>query len=1054
MAQQTPDYANLEVLHRNRLPTRAYWIPKDSLILNGVWDFHYALSPLEAPEIGLPGTGAGRAGQSESSDDEQGGGRTASEYSWTTIDVPGHWQLQGHGRPHYTNVIYPFPVCPPHIPTENPTGTYRRSFAVPTTWDTSSQLRLRFDGVDSAYHVWVNGSFVGYSQGSRNAAEFDVSPAVHRDGENELVVQVYQWCEASYIEDQDQWWLSGIFRDVQLLAFPGGTRIEDFFVKTDFDEDYHDATLKVDVTIVEPIGQQLSLTLRDGATEVASLARMLTSDNLVKGEITVKRPMKWTAETPYLYQLELSVLSGKSEPLQTIVQNVGFRKVEMKKGLITVNGRALLLRGTNRHDHHPRFGRAVPVEFMREDLLLMKRHNINALRASHYPGHPRLYDMADELGLWVMDEADLECHGFYDAVARPLDIPEEMDYEERKALTFPEAAKFTSDNPAWHDAYVDRIRQVIQRDKNHPSVIMWSLGNEAFYGCNHAAMYQYAKEVDPERPVHYEGDVKAVSADMYSYMYPSMERLEQWVQTEGVRADGTFDKPVVLCEYAHAMGNGPGWLEDYQNMFRKYPRLQGGFIWEWANHGLWNEGGFFGHGGDFGDEPNDATFVMDGLCNSEHEPMPGLTELKKVFQPVKFDEENGRIFITNEYDFVGLGHLVATYRIESFDDRSTLLGSGELEIPEVRSWARDELRLPPEIAKFRGYSKEVFITISLRLRAAASWADASHEVAWWQQRISESPSNIVPAVVHRGNIQVEDGRATCRVVGSGWVFTFDKVRGYLVDWTQAGEPLVEEDPKTRAAIIPCFWRAPTDNDRPGDTNVPGSLPYWKHYGLDALTSQLRHFTAKKDGKTGTVQLDVHTYLSPPILGWGYNVYSLYTITSSGSLSIRVKVNPTGPSPAVIPRLGLDVRLPERLSNAKWFGLGPGESYPDKKLAQEVGIWCRAVEELQTPYDVPQENGNRMETRWLRIGNAYGAGIRATAIGGTGTFNWAAGRHSAGALERAKHPCDLIAENATLLNLSSKVAGVGTAACGPGVREDLQVKIQDDEFHFLLETTNV
>lgn len=665
---EKPDYANLSVLQRNRLPARSYWIPQTSVLLNGVWDFHYAASPAEAPEA---------KGSTQHVDE-----------TWTTIDVPGHWQLQGHGRPHYTNVMFPFPVCPPEVPTENPTGTYRRKFTVPFAWDQASQLRLRFDGVDSAYHVWMNGHFVGYSQGSRNPAEFDITDVVRRKVENELVVQVYRWCDGSYLEDQDQWWLSGeftghafpesrrladhsgIFRDVTLLAFPGHTRIEDYFVKTDFDLDYRDAILEVDVTVSNPEDQQMTLLLHEGSMETASARITLdprsTTLNL---RLPVRHPKKWTAESPFLYKLEIALSNNGSEPFQKIVQNVGFRKVELKDGLIHVNGRHILLRGVNRHDHHPRFGRAVPLDFMREDLLLMKRHNINALRSCHYPGHPQIFDMADELGFWVMDEADLECHGFYDAVARPLDIPEQMDYETRKELSFPEAAKFTSDNPKWREAYLDRMKQMVARDKNHPSIIFWSLGNESFYGQNHASMYEYSRRTDPSRLVHYEGDVKAVTTDMYSYMYTPLDQLTELVKTGGVREDGSFDKPVILCEYGHAMGNGPGWLEDYQNLFRTYPRLQGGFIWEWANHGLWSEdGGFYGYGGDFGDEPNDKTFVMDGLCNSEHQPTGGLVELKKVFQPVKFDMENGKVFVTNEYDFVGLEHLIGTYSIESFGE--------------------------------------------------------------------------------------------------------------------------------------------------------------------------------------------------------------------------------------------------------------------------------------------------------------------------------------------------------------------------------------------------
>jgi beta-galactosidase len=386
----------------------------------------------------------------------------------------------------------------------------------------------------------------------------------------------------------------------------------------------------------------------------------------------VSSPEKWTAETPYLYRIEISISTGDDNAM-SVHQNIGFRKVELQNGLITVNGMPLRLHGVNRHDHHPRFGRAVPLNFIKRDLLLMKTHNINALRCSHYPSDPRLYDLADELGLWVMDEADLECHGFYDAIARPLDIPEEMDYEERKKLTFPQAAAFTTDNPVWTAAYVDRMEQMVHRDKNHPSIVIWSLGNEAFYGRNHKAMYDWAKKFDPGRPVHYEGDAQAESADMYSYMYPSVDRLIRLAKTEGVREDGTFDKPVVLCEYAHAMGNGPGWLEDYEEAFRTYPRLQGGFIWEWANHGLWKEEvdgkSYYAYGGDFGDVPNDDTFVMDGLLTSTHDPTPGISEYKKVIQPVRFEIVGDSLVVSNTYSYIGLGHLVATYKLEEFGDR-------------------------------------------------------------------------------------------------------------------------------------------------------------------------------------------------------------------------------------------------------------------------------------------------------------------------------------------------------------------------------------------------
>jgi beta-galactosidase len=473
----------------------------------------------------------------------------------------------------------------------------------------------------------------------------------------------------------DTHFYTGIYRDVHLISLPSETRIEDWFLRTDLDGEYQDATLSATIDVVTSTPATVAMIVRElpknGNKPLGSTKQEnITSSGKIRLSIPVKDPAKWTAETPYLYAVELSITASSST--QTVHQNIGFRKVELKNGLICVNGRPIRFRGVNRHDHHPRFGRAVPLDFIRKDLLLMKTHNINALRCSHYPSHPKLFDIADELGLWVIDEADLECHGFYDAVARPQDIPEEMDYEERKKLTFPKATKYTSDNPSWKAAYLDRMEQMVQRDKNHPSIIIWSLGNEAFYGQNHKAMYDYAKEADPGRLVHYEGDPHAVSADMYSYMYPSVDRLIHLAKTEGVKPDGSFEKPVVLCEYAHAMGNGPGWLEDYEETFRTYPRLQGGFIWEWANHGIWKEDSdgksYYAYGGDFGDVPNDGAFVMDGLLYSTHTPTPGLIELKKVIEPVKVAVEGDELAISNHYNFMGLEHLAATYKLEQFSD--------------------------------------------------------------------------------------------------------------------------------------------------------------------------------------------------------------------------------------------------------------------------------------------------------------------------------------------------------------------------------------------------
>ncbi|KAL6399625.1 putative glycoside hydrolase family 2 protein [Ilyonectria robusta] len=650
------DYENETVFRRNCLPTRAYYIPADSLLLNGKWDFHYASTPLEAPgSEAMPGL-------------------EAPPVSWSTIHVPGHWQLQGWGHPHYTNVQYPIPVCPPYVPTENPTGTYRRVFHIPTGWEPDSQLRLRFDGVDSAYHIRVNGVLVGYAQGSRNASEFDVTAYVNWEGHNELSVTVYQWSDATYIEDQDQWWLSGIYRDVYLLAFPSKHRIEDWFIRTDLVNDYQDATLTATVDILNQGEGTLKLTLeelaKNGGGLIGETQVLVDSDTTrVNLSLSVSGPKKWTAETPHLYRAKLQLENGTR--ILSVFQNVGFRTVELLNGLISVNGKAIRIRGVNRHDHHPRFGRAVPIDFIRKDLILMKSHNLNAIRCSHYPSDPRLYDIADELGLWVMDEADLECHGFSRAVTRPLNLSKELTYGARKEMVFKKSAVYTSDNPTWKNAFVDRIRSMLHRDKNHPSIIIWSYGNESFFGRNHQAMHDFTKMADPTRLIHYEGDSAAKIADMYSFMYSPLDELVDLAKSVGVTEDGRYDKPIVLCEYGHAMGNGPGLLDDYEEAFRTYPRLQGGWIWEWANHGLWKEDdqttkGFYAYGGDFNDFPNDGAFVMDGLCDSTHTPTPGLTEFKKVIQPVHLSRDGNQLVIQNLYDFVNLDHLMVSYKVEEF----------------------------------------------------------------------------------------------------------------------------------------------------------------------------------------------------------------------------------------------------------------------------------------------------------------------------------------------------------------------------------------------------
>lgn len=465
----------------------------------------------------------------------------------------------------------------------------------------------------------------------------------------------------------------GIYRDVFLLAFPGNCRIDDFFIRADLDSTYRHGVLRTTVDVHCPEGADIALVLREKPERgggVVGRTEARVGGGKVDFDLDVADPVKWTAESPYLYEFEITLTHERHS--DTVRHATGFRTVELKHGLIMVNGKPLRIRGVNRHDHHPRLGRALPLEYVRRDLMLMKTHNINAVRCSHYPSLPGLYTLADELGLWVMDEADLECHGFSDVVTRGTG-GFDGDYDTWIQTASPLAAKYLSDNPSWKAAYVDRAVQMVQRDKNHPSVIIWSLGNESFCGQNHVAMYEACKRMDPGRLVHYEGDLDMGTTDMYSYMYPAVEALIQRATTRDVAPDGTFTKPVILCEYAHAMGNGPGLLEDYEEAFRAYKRLQGGFIWEWSNHGLYKEDPdgktYYAYGGDFGEELHDGTFVMDGLCNSQHEPTPGLLELTKVYQPVLMSIVDQILVVENTYDFIGLEHLDATFKLEEFGQR-------------------------------------------------------------------------------------------------------------------------------------------------------------------------------------------------------------------------------------------------------------------------------------------------------------------------------------------------------------------------------------------------
>lgn len=1000
------DWENQSVLERNRLESRAYFIPfadKESAStgdrelstmfrsLNGMWKFHYDESPKHAPQDFYK--------------------NTFDTSEWDEIAVPGNWQMQGYGHPHYTNVVYPFPIDPPHVPTENPTGSYRRAFYISKDGE-DQKVILRFEGVDSAFYVWINGEMVGYSQGSRNASEFDVSSFIHH-GNNSISVQVYQWSDGSYLEDQDMWWMSGIFRDVYLLTLPQ-CHIRDFFIQTEIDENDCDAMLKIQTDLMNDESAEregeVEFQLMDDrlnlvAREVKSVSFDESNKTSTTAAIQVSNPEKWSAEHPYLYRLMIVLKTTTGEISQVISHRVGFRKVELKNGNLLVNGVPVMFKGVNRHDHHPDLGRAVPLEAMREDLFLMKQHNINAVRASHYPNDPRFYDLCDEYGLYVIDEADLECHGF--------DQTEQFNQ--------------LSDSPEWKAAYLDRVEKVVHRDKNHPSIIMWSLGNESSYGANHAKMYEWTRKADPTRLVHYEGDREAETADVYSSMYTAIENLKELGKKE------ELNKPHILCEYAHAMGNGPGSLKEYWETFYAYRRLQGGFVWEWCDHGIrrYTEDGqeYFAYGGDFGEEPNDYNFVIDGLVRPDRVPSPGLLEYKKVIEPVKVeavDLSSGKIKINNRYDFIGLDDLHLLWTVEA-DGRT--LESGALTLPETAAGKNSIVEIPYSMPNEPAARTEYWLNVSFTLAEDTLWAKSGYEVAWEQFLLPTHKPSAPFSIEKMDALKVKETNHEFQVDGNHFALTFDKVYGVITSWSFEGTELFLQGPKLD------FWRAPTDNDH----HVAKD---WKKFGLDRLQHRVDQVKGQQSTDHRTVTVQVNVRIAPPVLPWGIDCVYTYTIFGSGDVEIDVQGLPHGKGPQTFPRIGLQLALPDSFNNVDWYGRGPGESYIDTKLANRFGIYKADIDDLYTPYIYPQENGNRSDVRWAALTNMHGVGLFAA---GESHFNFSAHRYTAKDFEKAQHDYELAKRENIVVHLDDRHHGIGTASCGPGPLA--KYELNAEEFRF-------
>ncbi|WP_329125764.1 glycoside hydrolase family 2 TIM barrel-domain containing protein [Streptomyces sp. NBC_01465] len=911
-----------------------------SLSLNGTWNFRLApTADAEDESFATQGYDAG---------------------AWSEITVPGHWVLQGHGAPIYTNHLYPFPLDPPRVPTENPTGDHLHTFDLPADWPADGDAVLRFDGVESCAKVWLNGEEIGEFKGSRLPHEFAVGALLRASG-NVLAVRVHQWSSGSYLEDQDQWWLPGIFRDVTLQHRPADA-VRDFFVHSPYDHRSGQGTLRVDC---EPGGR---ITVPELGIDAAT------------GESVTVRVEPWTAETPRLYDGVLAT-AGERIPVR-----IGFRTVALEDGLIKVNGRRILFRGVNRHEWHPEKGRALDAETMRRDVELMKSHNINAVRTSHYPPHPAFLDLCDEYGLWVIDECDLETHGFVEQEWRDNPV----------------------DDARWTPALVDRASRMVERDKNHPSVLIWSLGNEAGTGRGLTAMAEWIRDRDPDRLIHYEGDAGCRDTDVYSRMYTPHAEVEQI----GLGLDGGTARrrqlPFILCEYGHAMGTGPGGLTEYQQLFEAHERNQGGFIWEWIDHGITDERYGFAYGGDFGEELHDSNFVCDGLIFPDRTPSPGLTEYKKVVEPVRItgDGEAGTVRITNGYDFSDLSHLAFEW---SYQVDGETIEAGSLAVPPLAPGESADLKLPsPPVS---GGDAEAHWTVQAQL------ADTpEHTVAWGQ--LPATPRSALPVVTGSRPQRDGDGLIT---LGPA---TFDTRTGALrtVGSVEVVAPRLD------------VWRAPTDNDngaswQGGERN--GLL--WRELGLHRMQHRLDSVELTDEA------LIVRTRVAPAARDVGLAV--AYRWTSDGDrLRLSVSVTPEGEWKVPLPRLGVRLGLPGSTDAVGWYGGGPGESYPDTSAASRIGRWTSTVDELQVPCVRPQENGARSDVRRLDIG-----GLR---IEGEPEFWFTARRWTVEQLDAAEHLTDLTPGDTVWVNLDHALQGIGSQSCGPGVLPQHELHSAPAEFTFV------
>lgn len=959
--------------------------------LNGKWKFHGSLRPAERPLTFY---------------------RTDFDDSaWDTIPVPSSWQMHGFDIPIYTNIIYPWPQDPkqpPQVPyTFNPVGSYRLRFTVPPAWR-GRQIILHFDGVDSAFYAWVNGVKLGYNEDSRTPAEFNLTPHL-KPGANVLAVEVYRFGDGAFLEDQDMWRMSGIFRDVYLWAQPE-RHVRDFEVQTVLDDSYRDATLKVKASLTNAAAQAGKVTLTAalfdangaavGKPASSSIEVGAKAETPAEIEIPTANPRKWSAEDPYLYKLLLTLKDASGAVLEVIPQNVGFRRVEIRDGRFMVNGKAVLIKGVNRHEHSEETAKYVPLESMIKDVKLMKQFNVNAVRTSHYPNHPDWYDLCDRYGLYVMDEANIEAHHYGN--------------DPRNRLT---------NDPAWQTAYLDRVERMVERDKNHASVVFWSMGNESGDGINAAAAYQWTKRRDPSRPFHYEGSSSqhGPNSDINSFMYPTPERVVQ-------EAAARPHMPLILCEYTHAMGNSNGGLKEYWDIFYSGTNAQGAFVWDWVDQGIklqvpaeyranTTKPTFLAYGGWWEDKTgvrNDNDFNNNGLVSADRVAHPGLYAIKYVYRNLHVsavDLKDGRIKVKNWFDFINPKDLAtATWEVKQ---EGKTIASGTLPDLDIAAGAEKEYNLPlPKMESKPG--TEYWLNISFALKHDTSWAARGHEIGWDQFALPASSPAAEFAPKSAAKVEMKDDGDDIVLTGANFSVRFNRKEGVLTQYRYKNVTLLERGP------LPDFWRAPTNNDRGAwkavhnrvQRNPALNIEVWREAGP---RWEVRNVNAEP-AADGAVKIAVDAAL--PVVGANYTLN--YTVYGSGEIRVEAAYQPGSAKLSMMPRFGTELVVAPGLENIAWYGRGPKETLIDRQF-ERVGVYRSTVDKEWVDYMRPQENGNKTDVRWVRLTNAQGIGLMAS---GEPTMEVTARHYTKDDMERAGYTFQMRRHPETYLNVDGKQMGAG------------------------------